>query len=124
MEKALRIKDLEHIAHVMGKSKREEVRLNLLRLQEFLGSEADLFVDGRKKMWGPEGSARVKVQTRPERKTHKVTWRNGGTVEVTTTEAVKISRRRSAGALAVTLSKNGGTFSFNEDDDIVTIRRL
>jgi len=131
MDKALLIKDLEHIAHIMGKSKREESRPQLLRLQEFLGSKSDLFVDGRKKSWAEGGVARATVLARqastaakPEPKTHRISWRNGGTIECTASEAMRISRRKSLGALAVTLSKYKGKFHFMDGDDIVTITRI
>lgn len=106
------------------KAKREELRPHIQRIQDHLGLKEDLFMDGRKKMWAAEGSARIKVETRPEPKTHKVIYRSSGTIECTTAEAVKISRRKSPGALAVTLCKNGGKFDFMDGDDIITITRL
>ena len=131
MDKALLIKDLEHIAHTMGKSKREDARPQLLRLQEFLGSKEDLFVDGRKKSWAEGGVARATVIARqastaakPEPKTHRISWRNGGMIICTASEAMRISRRKSLGALAVTLSKHKGIFHFKDGDDIATITRL
>lgn len=131
MDKALLIKDLGHIAHTMGKSKREKARPQLLRLQEFLGSKEDLFVDGRKKSWAKGGAARATVTarqlsttTKSEPKTHRISWRNGGEIECTATEAMKISRRKSLGALAVTLSKHKGKFYFHDGDDVGTVTRI
>ena len=131
MDKALLIKDLEHIAHTMGKSKRDSSRPQLLRLQEFLGSKENLFVDGRKKSWAEGGGARATVlarqastATKPEPITHRISWRYGGTIECTTAEAVKLSGRKSAGALAVTLSKRKGKFHFQDGDDTATITRI
>jgi 16S rRNA G1207 methylase RsmC len=113
------------------KARREELRPLIQRVQEALGSKDDLFVDGRKKMWAEGGSARTttlvrqaSTATKPEPKTHKVSWRNGGTIECTTAEAVKLSRRKSAGALAVTLSKHKGVFHFKDEDDIATVTRI
>lgn len=132
MKKALLISDLTHIAGCLGKSGREKSRPQLLRLQEFLGSTDDLFIDGRRKMWGPGGSARVRTLARqsseipkPEQKTHRVSWRNGGTVECTMSEAVEISGQKSPRTLATAISKRGGKFSFiDADGDDVTITRV
>jgi 16S rRNA G1207 methylase RsmC len=113
-----------NIVAKIPKAKREELRPLIEQVQQALGSKDDLFVDGRKKMWAIGGSARLKVETRPEPKTHRASWRNGGTIECTTAEAVKLSRRKSAGALAVTISTHGGKFHFMDGDDIVTITRI
>jgi len=124
VEKSLLINNLHKVVMSLPKAKREFLCEEIKSLQAHFGDHENLIMDGRKKMWAIGGVARLKVETRPEPKTHRVTWRNGGTIECTTAEAVKLSRRKSAGALAVTISTHGGKFHFMDGDDIATIARL
>lgn len=124
MEKPLLINNLHKVVMSLSKSRREFLQREIKALQDHFGDKENLIMDGRKKMWAVGGVARLKVETRPEPKTHRISWRNGGMIECTTAEAVKLSRRKSAGALAVTLSKHKGKFHFQDGDDIAEVTRI
>lgn len=124
MEKSLLINSLHKLVMSLPKARREFLCEEIKALQAHFGDTENLIMDGRKKMWALGGSARLKVETRPEPKTHRITYRNGGSVDCTTAEAVRISRRKSAGALAVTISTHGGKFHLVDGEDVITITRL
>ena len=125
MKKGNLDKDLADLVAKIQKSKREEVRDQILRLQTAVGSTDDLFVDGRKKMWQEGGSARGKVDSRPAKPQpmeYKVSWRGGDSIECSAIDAAKIAKRSTIG-LGVSVAKLG-SLNIRDGDELITIRRL
>jgi hypothetical protein len=123
------IKDLYDIVGAIQASKRREVADQIIRLQSYVGSTDDLFVDRRKVAWAPGGKARTTIEARaqkpkPAKKPNcRVTWRNGGSVLCTSEEAAEIVKKTPA-TLAVYLSKGKGRYDCVIDDAIVTVQRI
>lgn len=123
------IKDLFDIVGAIQASKRQEVTDQILRLQAYVGSTDDLFVDRRKAVWAPGGKARTTIEARvqkpkPAKKPScQVTWRNGGSILCTSEEAAEIVKKAPA-TLAVYLSKGKGRYDCVIDDDIVTVQKI
>jgi hypothetical protein len=118
-------KDLADVVAKIQKSKRDEVREQIIRLQKIVGSTEDLFVDGRSKMWKKGGSARAKVEARPRKSVpaeYKVSWRGGGSIECSAAEAAKIAKKTTIG-LGLSVSKTG-SFNVSDGDELITIKRL
>lgn len=118
-------KDLADIVAKIQKSKRAEVREQITRLQKAVGSTEDLFVDGRKKMWQEGGSARGKVDARPNKPMpmeYKVSWRGGGSIECSAADAAKIAKKSTIG-LGVSVAKMG-SLNIRDGDELITIKRL
>lgn len=125
MKKGNLDKDLADLVAKIQKSKREEVRDQILRLQVAVGSTDDLFADGRAKMWQKGGSARTKIDARPAKPQppeYKVSWRGGGSIECSVTEAAKIAKKTTIG-LGVSVAKLG-SLNVRDGDELITIRRL
>jgi len=122
------VKDLFDIVGAIQASKRQSVADQVLRLQAFIGSTDDLFVDRRASTWAPGGKARATVdartpETKPKRLSCQVTWRGGGSTICTAEDAAKIVKK-TPGSLAVYLSKGQGRYDCVIDDDIITVQRL
>ena len=125
MAKPNLINDLADIVAKIQKVKRLEVRDQILRLQRAVGSTDDLFIDGRVKMWQKGGSARAKVESRPDRPQpaiYKVSWRGGGSVECSAADAAKIAKRSVQG-LGISVAKLG-VLHIRDVDELITITRL
>jgi len=118
------IKDLFDVVSAIQASKRQEVADQIIRLQTYVGSTDDLFVDRRKAAWAPGGKARATVEARAQNPNCRVTWQGGGSVLCTTGEAAELIKKTPA-TLAVYLSKGKGRYDCIVDDDkIITIERL
>lgn len=117
------VKDLFDIVGAIQASKRQSVADQVLRLQAFIGSTDDLFVDRRSSTWAPGGKARATLAVKPKRLSCQVTWRGGGSTICTAEDAAKIVRK-TPGSLAVYLSKGQGRYDCVIDDDVITVQRL
>lgn len=129
MKKDNLAKALADIVAKIPKSKRLEVQSQITQIQKEFGSVEDLFEDGRSKMWRKGGSARAKVDARPDKPeplVYEVSWREGGSGEYTAADAAKIAKRSVIG-LGISVAKLGALHLTVEDGgwtDIVTIKRL
>lgn len=115
---------LSDIIAKIQKSKREDVRNQILYLQTVLGSTENLFADRRSLSWQEGGLARAKVDARK----YKLSWRgsagDGSSIECTLMDAAKIIGRTEA-SICQSVNKGGGVFHTKDvDDDMVTIQRL
>ena len=122
------VKDLFDIVGAIQASKRQAVAEQVLRIQAFIGSTDDLFVDRRSYTWAPGGKARTTVaartpETKPKKLSCQVTWRGGGSITCTTEDAAKIVKK-TPGSLAVYLSKGQGCYHCVIDDEVITVQRL
>lgn len=122
------VKDLFDVVGAIQAAKRPGVADQVLRLQAFIGSTDDLFVDRRSSTWAPGGKARVTLaaripETKPKRLSCQVTWRGGGSTICTAEDAAKVVKKTPA-TLAVYLSKGQGRYDCVIDDDIITVQRL
>jgi hypothetical protein len=116
--------DLFDVAGAIPAAKRQHVSAQLARLQAFVGSKDDLFVDRRKLTWAPGGRARASITTRKQALACRVTWRSGhGQADYTLVEAAQLIRK-APGTLAVYLSRHKGRYVCEVDGDVVTIDRL
>lgn len=125
MKNSIVIKDLSDIVGNIVKAKREEVRPQIERLQKFVGSTEDLFVDRRTKTWAENGPARTTVEARNNQKKYLVTWRNGDRpIECTPIEAAQITRK-TVKSLSMGIYKTGKLTVVDPiDNDVITVEKL
>jgi hypothetical protein len=117
------IKDLFDIVGAIQASKRQSVADQVLRIQAFIGSTDDLFVDRRSLNWAPGGKARTTVETKPKKLSCQVTWRGGSSIVCTAEDAAKIVGK-TPGSLAVYLSRGKGSYHCVIDDEVISVQRL
>lgn len=119
--------DLAAVVAKIQKSKREDVRAQITRLQKAIGSADDLFADGRALMWQEGGAARAAVSARQRPSTqqldaYKITWRGGGYVTCTASRAAEMAKRSVTG-LAISVGRLGRLVVM-DGDEVITISKL
>lgn len=126
------VRDLFALVSKLPTAKREEVREEILRLRDFVGSDDDLFIDRRKLTWLPGGSARVKVDSRTkiikepqlEKEKYLAIWRGENPIPCTLNEAAKYAGKPKA-SLSAHLNKGKGRYDcVDTDGDLLTIQRI
>ena len=111
--------DLYDLVGAVQGAKRQDVKDQVSRLAEHLGSSRDFLEDRRRAAWAPGGRARQTVEARTN---FLATWRGGGSAEVTLEQAAEIVKR-TVGSLRVLLNQGGGKYHAVIDDEVITISR-